>query len=107
MNKIILVTGASSGFGKAIAVKFAAAGYHVIITARRMERLLDLQKTLEEKYAVKVLPLALDVTQKKPYSTASATFLLNGKILTSWLTMPGLPPAGIILTRRAWTTGSR
>ena len=33
MSKIILVTGASSGFGKAIAEKFAAGGWNLILTA--------------------------------------------------------------------------
>jgi NADP-dependent 3-hydroxy acid dehydrogenase YdfG len=44
MSKIILVTGASSGFGKAIATKFAAGGWNVIITGRRKEKLDELAK---------------------------------------------------------------
>ena len=40
MNKIVLVTGATSGFGKAIALKFAKNGYNTIITGRREKRLL-------------------------------------------------------------------
>jgi NADP-dependent 3-hydroxy acid dehydrogenase YdfG len=46
MSKIILVTGASSGFGKAIATKFAAGGWNVILTARRKEKLEELSKEL-------------------------------------------------------------
>ena len=38
--KKILITGASSGFGKAIAEKFASSGYEIIITGRR-ENLLN------------------------------------------------------------------
>jgi NADP-dependent 3-hydroxy acid dehydrogenase YdfG len=34
MQKVILVTGATSGFGKAIATKFASEGYSVVITGR-------------------------------------------------------------------------
>jgi NADP-dependent 3-hydroxy acid dehydrogenase YdfG len=34
-EKTVLVTGATSGFGKAIAEKFAMNGYHLIITGRR------------------------------------------------------------------------
>ena len=48
MNKIILITGATSGFGEACARKFAAAGgYDIIITGRRKERLEALQHELE------------------------------------------------------------
>lgn len=47
MNKIVLITGATSGFGEAAARKFAAGGYDLIITGRRKERLESLQKELE------------------------------------------------------------
>lgn len=43
---IILITGATSGFGKATAEKFAANGWHCIITGRREERLLSLAQEL-------------------------------------------------------------
>ena len=65
MSKIILVTGASSGFGKAIATKFAAGGWNVIITGRRKEKLDELAKALEANYGVKTLSLIFDVQDKK------------------------------------------
>ena len=65
MSKIILVTGASSGFGKAIATKFAAGGWNVIITGRRKEKLEALAKALEANYGVKTLCLNFDVQDKK------------------------------------------
>lgn len=65
MSKIVLVTGATSGFGKAIAQKFAANRYDVIITGRREDRLKALQQELEKNYSVKVLPLVFDVRDKK------------------------------------------
>ena len=65
MSKIILVTGASSGFGKAIATKFAAGGWNVIITGRRKEKLDELAKTLEANYGIKTLSLVFDVQDKK------------------------------------------
>ena len=46
MNKIIMITGATAGFGRAIAVKFAKNGYNIIITGRRKERLEELEKEL-------------------------------------------------------------
>jgi 3-hydroxy acid dehydrogenase/malonic semialdehyde reductase len=65
MSKIILVTGASSGFGKAIATKFAAGGWNVILTARRKEKLTELAKALETTYGIKTLSLIFDVQDKK------------------------------------------
>ena len=65
MSKIILVTGASSGFGKAIATKFAAGGWNVILTARRKEKLTELANALETTYGIKTLSLTFDVQDKK------------------------------------------
>jgi NADP-dependent 3-hydroxy acid dehydrogenase YdfG len=65
MSKIILVTGASSGFGKAIATKFAAGGWNVILTGRRKEKLDALAKALEANYGIKTLCLNFDVQDKK------------------------------------------
>ncbi len=64
MSKIILVTGASAGFGKAIATKFAAGGWNLILTARRKEKLDELAKSLETTYGVKTLCLAFDIQDK-------------------------------------------
>jgi 3-hydroxy acid dehydrogenase/malonic semialdehyde reductase len=83
MNKIVLITGATSGFGEACARKFAAAGgYQLILTGRRKERLTALQQELEGSAAgsgqtqgnplpvVKVLPLVFDVRDKEAVDAA-------------------------------------
>jgi sulfoacetaldehyde reductase len=49
MSKIVFITGASSGFGKACAEKFACHGYDVIINGRREDKLLELKERLEKK----------------------------------------------------------
>lgn len=64
MNKIVCITGASSGFGEASALKFSAHGYDVIITGRRQERLASLKKRIEEKQDSKVYVLPMDVRNK-------------------------------------------
>lgn len=64
MSKIILVTGATSGFGKAIAEKFASENWNCIITGRRKEKLDELADALSSKYKIKILPLVFDVRNK-------------------------------------------
>ena len=70
MNKIVLITGATSGIGKACAVKFAAAKNNLIITGRRNERLLELKTLLENKFGIAVLPLCFDVQDKQAVEAA-------------------------------------
>ncbi len=60
-NKIVFITGASAGIGKATAEAFAREGARVIITARRLDRLTDLASSLKRDYKAETLPLALDV----------------------------------------------
>ena len=64
MNKIILITGATSGFGKAIAEKFASQKWNCIITGRRSERLHQFADELRSKYQSRVLSLVFDVQNK-------------------------------------------
>jgi sulfoacetaldehyde reductase len=59
MSKIIFITGATSGFGRAAARRFAAAGWSLILTGRRVERLQALQEELGTQVPVHIA--ALDV----------------------------------------------
>lgn len=61
MSKIVFITGATSGFGKATAELFAKKGNNLIITGRRKDRLDSLAIALETKHGVSVLPLCFDV----------------------------------------------
>lgn len=61
MKKTALITGATSGIGKAIALKLGGEGYNIIITGRRQDRLEELEKEIETKYGVNVLSLIFDV----------------------------------------------
>lgn len=65
MQKIVFITGASSGFGKACAEKFACHGYDIIINGRREERLLELKEHLEKKYNTALLVSAFDVRNRQ------------------------------------------
>lgn len=71
MNKIALITGATSGIGKATAIKLAEAGYSTIITGRRKERLDELAKELTDK-GIQVLTLQFDVRNQTEVHNAIA-----------------------------------
>ena len=58
---IVLVTGATSGIGKATAYEFASNGHNLIITGRRMDRLEDICKDLEHTFNIKTKILCFDV----------------------------------------------
>lgn len=61
MNRIALITGATSGIGEATAEKFASVGINLILTGRRSELLENIKNRLVKKYDIEVLPLNFDV----------------------------------------------
>lgn len=69
MKKTALITGATSGIGRACAEKFAEAGYRVIITGRRAEKLAQLEAELINK-GTEVLVLIFDVRDRDAASLA-------------------------------------
>ena len=61
MNKTALITGATSGIGRAVADIFAENKYNLIVTGRRSERLQELKAALERQHGISVLALCFDV----------------------------------------------
>ncbi|WP_019340276.1 SDR family oxidoreductase [Stutzerimonas stutzeri] len=59
MNNVVFITGATSGFGRATARRFAEAGWALVLTGRRLERLEALKEELSAKVPVHIA--ALDV----------------------------------------------
>lgn len=70
MENVVLITGATSGFGEACAHIFAENGWNLIITGRRTERLEKIKSKLIELYSCKVLTLNFDVCIEKDVKTA-------------------------------------
>ena len=70
---IVLVTGATAGFWKAIAIKFAAHGYDVILNGRRTDRLAALEEEIKKTFETKVFTLPFDVRKRKEVETALNT----------------------------------
>lgn len=86
MNNITLITGATSGIGKACAQKFAAAKHDLILTGRRKDRLEAVKTELESAHGIKVITLCFDVQEKEAVFSAinnlpavwqSITILIN------------------------------
>ena len=93
-KKIIFITGATAGFGKAIAYKFAEHGYNLVISRRRADRLREIEMDLINQFDCKVISLVFDVREKEkvaeeinslPYDWKSIDVLVNNAGLASGL----------------------
>jgi 3-hydroxy acid dehydrogenase / malonic semialdehyde reductase len=91
---IAFITGATSGFGKAIAIKFAMHGWDVIINGRRKDRLAELESIITGTYETKVFTLPFDVQDNNevlkalasvPYDWKKIDVLVNNAGLASGL----------------------
>ncbi|WLR52728.1 SDR family oxidoreductase [Bacillus tianshenii] len=64
-DQTAIITGASSGIGKEIATKLAQQGANVVLAARRVERLEELKKEIEQTTSAKVLVVKTDVRDRE------------------------------------------
>lgn len=62
-DKIIMITGATAGIGKACAELFAGHGARIVLAARRTDRLRELARDLKTLHQAECLELALDVSE--------------------------------------------
>ncbi len=90
MNKTIMVTGATAGFGKAIAVRFAEQGNNIIITGRRKELLDELEKELLTLNKIKVLALNFDVRKRAEVESVIENMPLEWKNIDILVNNAGL-----------------
>jgi uncharacterized protein len=95
MSKLALVTGASSGIGRAFAQRLAADGYDLVVTGRRMDRLEELAATLT---SVKVEPMTADLSTDEGVDAIAAvcaaqplTMLVNNAGVAHYMPFAELP----------------
>ncbi len=74
-----MVTGASSGIGRAMAELLAAKGFDVILVARRQERLAAISKELKERRQVDAMPLVADLANPATPSDIVAKVAASGR----------------------------
>ncbi|MDR1369412.1 MAG: SDR family NAD(P)-dependent oxidoreductase [Dysgonamonadaceae bacterium] len=69
-EKIVLITGATSGIGEACALKFAANGAKLILNGRNPEKLQEIKHKLETRYGIEIFPSVFDVRDKNAVKQA-------------------------------------
>ena len=73
-NKVVVITGASSGIGEAAAIKFAKKNAKVVLVARRREKLLQVQKEISQ-YTDSTLVCQCDVSNKSQVKEMTDTVI--------------------------------
>jgi len=80
-NKVVIITGASSGIGKALAEELAKRGANVVLGARQYVTLCEITAELETKFNIKALAIPCDVSKEEDCkSMISQTITTFGKI---------------------------
>ena len=64
-NKVVIITGASSGIGKSCAEEFAKRGANLVLAARQFVTLCEITADLEKKYGIKALAVQTDVSNEE------------------------------------------
>ena len=70
MNKIVLITGATSGIGEATALLLSRHNFDLILTGRRAEKLKKLKQKIESEGDARVLTLNFDIRNRQETTTA-------------------------------------
>ncbi|MBW4891853.1 SDR family oxidoreductase [Mucilaginibacter sp. HMF5004] len=63
-DKVVVITGASSGIGKALAEEFAAKGANLVLAARQYVTLCDIAQSLEKQYNIRAVAVQCDVSDE-------------------------------------------
>ena len=89
-NKIVFITGATSGIGKACAEALAAEGANLILTARRTSVLTKLANSLSKKYKIKTYTKKLDVRNNEEVKKVVASLPKEWKKIEILINNAGL-----------------
>ncbi|MGH7502097.1 MAG: SDR family NAD(P)-dependent oxidoreductase [Longimicrobiales bacterium] len=89
-DRLILITGASSGIGEACARRFAADGARLILWARRLDRLVHLADAIEAEHGGHVHVAAVDVRDRDAVNAATAAIVEAGDVPDILLNNAGL-----------------
>lgn len=94
-NKVIIITGASSGIGEATAHKLSKNGAKVVLTARREDRLKDLAKKIESNGG-SALIVTGDVTKKDDFKKVVDETLAKYGTIDGLINNAGLMPLSFV-----------
>lgn len=83
LRKTALITGASSGIGKALAFEFAKDGYDVVLAARSIEKMKSLANELHSHFKVNVIVISADLEINGGATTLHADIKARGIRLLS------------------------
>ncbi|MAE09231.1 MAG: NAD(P)-dependent oxidoreductase [Bacteroidetes bacterium] len=90
MNKITLITGATSGIGRSCAYLFAQNNHDLILIGRRKNRLDEISGELKSNYNIQVLQLTLDVRDNEAVKKAISTLPDEWKLIEILINNAGL-----------------
>ncbi len=100
--KVVFITGATAGIGKATAHLLASHGYHLIINGRRKDALANLGRDLQEKFGIKCLSLSFDVRNRAEVEDTLAGLPEEWKAIDVLINTTGLAAGLAPVHEAAW-----
>ncbi|WP_084420027.1 SDR family NAD(P)-dependent oxidoreductase [Henriciella litoralis] len=97
-NRLALITGASAGLGAEFARQYAAKGWDVALTARRLDRLAKLARDIEEKYHVATIVISQDLARPDSVDDILATLKEAGRHVDGLVNNAGYGVSGTFFT---------
>ena len=80
-DKVVIITGASSGIGKALAIEFASRGANLVVASRQYVALCEITQSLIKKYNIQAVAVQCDVSNEEDCShLIKQTFLTFNRI---------------------------